>query len=67
MGEILRKAVENRRKKLINNLIAFKVYQREDPRLLNLTLTELEYEYSRLQSQTHPHFELESIQWKNNN
>lgn len=50
MGNILRKAVEDRRKKLINKLIAFNVYQKEDKNLYNLTLTELENEYRKLQS-----------------
>lgn len=63
MGDIFRKAVENRRKKLINKLISFKVYQKEDKRLLDLTLTELENEYLRFQSQAHPHCNFESIQW----
>jgi len=63
MGEILRKAVENRRKKLINKLIAFNVYPKEDKRLLDLKLSELEMEYSRFQSQAHPHCDFESIQW----
>ncbi|MFJ8235596.1 Fur-regulated basic protein FbpA [Ureibacillus sp. NPDC094379] len=64
MGEILRKAVEDRRKNLINKLITFNVYQKDDKRLWNLTLSELEYEFGRLKSKSHPHHDIGSIKWK---
>ena len=65
MGEILRKAVEDRRQKLINTLIAFNLDQDENQYLFDLSLTELENEYRKLQSQGHPHSGLSSIQWQN--
>jgi len=65
MGEILRKAVEDRRKNLINKLITFNVYQKDDNRLWNLTLSELEYEFKSLQSKSHPHCNIGAILYKN--
>jgi hypothetical protein len=50
VGNILRKAVENKRKKLIEKLIALNVYKKEDKNLFELSLTELENEYRRFQS-----------------
>jgi len=64
MGEILRKAVEDRRKNLINKLIIFNVYQKDDKLLWNLTLSELEYEFKRLHSQSHPHCNIGAILYK---
>ena len=64
MGDNLRKAVENRREKLINRLIAFNLNQEENQYLFELSLTELENEYRKLQSQGHPHSALSSIQWQ---
>ena len=64
MGDILRKAVEVRRKELINTLITYNLNQEENQHLFELTLTELENEYRKLQSQGHPHSGLSSIQWK---
>ena len=61
MGNILRKAVEDKRKRLIDKLIAFKVYRKEDKHLFELTLTVLENEYRRFQSQCHPHGDFGSI------
>lgn len=61
VGNILRKAVEDRRKKLIEKLIAFKVYKKDDKQLLELSLTELENEYRRFQSHSHPHDDFSSI------
>ncbi len=49
MDHSLREAVENRRNKLINKLIAFKVYKKGDKHLFELTLSELETEYKRFQ------------------
>ena len=65
MGEILRKAVEDRRKKVINTLITYHLNQEENQYLFDLSLTELENEYRKLQSQGHPHSALSSIQWQN--
>lgn len=66
MGEILRKAVENRRKKLIDALIAFNVYKKEDQHLFELSLTDLENEYKRFQLQCHPHVDFGSIKLMSN-
>ena len=49
MDHSLREAVENRRNKLINKLIAFNVYKKGDKHLFELTLSELETEYKRFQ------------------
>jgi hypothetical protein len=65
MGDILRNAVENKRKKLIDKLIAYDVYQKEDKHLFELSLTDLEFEYRRFQSQFHPHGGLGSIKLNN--
>lgn len=64
MSYILRKAVEERRIKLINILQICNCYQKEE-QLSHLSLTELEEEYKRIQAESHPHYELESIRWKN--
>ncbi|MFP5112523.1 Fur-regulated basic protein FbpA [Bacillaceae bacterium C204] len=64
MENILRKAVEQRRKTLINILLNFKIYDNEE-QLLNLSLTELENEFKRLKLNSHPHSDTGSINWKN--
>ena len=61
MGDILRKAVEKKRKKLIEKLIVFNVYKKEEKHLFELSLTELEEEYRKFISSSHPHGNLESI------
>ncbi|MFB5283011.1 Fur-regulated basic protein FbpA [Peribacillus sp. Hz7] len=63
MGNVLRKAVEDRRKKLIDKLIAFKIYKKGDKHLFELSLTELENEYRSFQSHCHPHNDFGSIKW----
>ncbi|MBL4950837.1 Fur-regulated basic protein FbpA [Neobacillus sp. OS1-32] len=55
--------VEKKRQKLINKLIFFNVFTKEDKRLNELSLSKLEYEYRRFKSQNHPHGEFGSIQW----
>lgn len=50
---ILREAVEKRRKKLIDKLIAFNVYKKENKHLFELSLTELENEFRRFHSLNH--------------
>lgn len=62
MGEILRNAVENKRKKLIKKLIAYNVYKKEDKHLFELSLTDIENEYRKFQSISHPHSDIGSIQ-----
>lgn len=63
MGDYLRKAIESRRRKLIDKLIAFNVYKKDDKHLFELTLTELEKEYKKYFSQSHPHCDIGSIRW----
>ncbi|WP_147532853.1 Fur-regulated basic protein FbpA [Bacillus marasmi] len=63
MGKIFQNALENRRKKLIDKLIAFNVFKKEDKHLFELTLTELEQEYRQFNSNVHPHGEYGSIQF----
>lgn len=63
MGELFQKAIEERRKLLIDKLIAFNLYKIEDKHLFQLTLTELESEYRRFFSQSHPHDHFGSIKW----
>ncbi|MED1472450.1 Fur-regulated basic protein FbpA [Neobacillus sp. M.A.Huq-85] len=65
MGNILRDAVEKKRKKLIEKLIAFNVYKKEDKHLFELSLTELENEYKAFKSLQHPHCNLGSIKFAN--
>ncbi|MDQ6598695.1 Fur-regulated basic protein FbpA [Bacillus salipaludis] len=65
MGDILRDAVEKKRKQLIEKLIAFNVYKSEDKHLFELSLTELETEYRTFKSQQHPHGNLGSIKFSN--
>jgi hypothetical protein len=61
VGNILREAVEIKRKKLIDKLIAFNVYKKEDKHLFELSLTELEHEYKAFKSVQHPHCNFGSI------
>ncbi|ETI66242.1 Fur-regulated basic protein FbpA [Neobacillus vireti] len=55
--------VEKKRQKLINKLIFFNVYKKEDKTLYELPLSSLENEYKRYKLQNHPHGEFGSIQW----
>jgi len=61
MGEILRNAVEKRRQSLIDKLIAFQTYKKDNKHLFELSLTELENEYKTLQQLCHPHNNFDSI------
>lgn len=54
---------EKKRQKLINKLIFFNVYKKEDQKLYMLPLTKLENEYKKYKIQNHPHGEFGSIQW----
>lgn len=45
MAKILRNAVERKQQLLINKLINFGLYKKEDKHLFELTLSELEMEY----------------------
>ncbi|MFK9095222.1 Fur-regulated basic protein FbpA [Bacillus salipaludis] len=55
--------VEKKRQKLINKLIFFNVYKKDDKLLYELPLSRLEYEYKRYKLENHPHGEFGSIQW----
>ncbi len=55
MSNILRFDEEKRRKELINKLIAYGVYKVDKTHLFQLSLTDLEKEYKRLQEDVHPH------------
>lgn len=67
VGDVFRKAVEDRRKRLIDTLIAFDVYKKDDKHLFELTLSELENEYRKFLKNCHPHGEYGSIQWMGKN
>ncbi|WP_064093472.1 Fur-regulated basic protein FbpA [Rossellomorea aquimaris] len=64
MGQISQEAVEKRRQELINKLLIYNVYKKEDRQLFELTLLELETEYKLRQKQQHPHSDYGSIQWR---
>lgn len=57
------KIVENRRNILIDKLISFHVYKKEDKHLYQLSLIELENEFSNFFLDSHPHSEIGSIKW----
>ncbi|MBP3038440.1 Fur-regulated basic protein FbpA [Bacillaceae bacterium Marseille-Q3522] len=63
MSNILRQAVETRRKEIINKLITFNVYKKDDKHLYELSLSKLEHEYKKIQAEVHPHSEFGSIHW----
>lgn len=67
MGKLLRQAVENRRWKLINKLIAFGIYKKEEQHLYELSLTDLESEFRKFIDDQHPHSEMDSIHWGRKN
>ncbi len=58
-------AEDKRRTELINKLIMYNVYKRDEKQLFELTLKELEDEYTVLQGDDHPHCNMGSIHWKN--
>jgi hypothetical protein len=63
VGNLLRKNGEDRRQFLIDQLLAFNIYKKEDKHLFELSLSELEEEYSKFQSHNHPHGSYGSIKW----
>ena len=65
MGNLLREAVEIRRNELISKLVQHELYKADGKHLYELTITELEYIYFKLQSEVHPHAGIGSIVWKN--
>jgi len=64
MGKLLREAVELRRNQLISKVLEFERYKIDEKHLYELTVTELEYIYFKLQSEVHPHIGIDSIVWK---
>lgn len=60
---LMRNNDEKKRQKLIDKLIFFNVFNKEDQQLYELPLSKLEYEYRRFKSQSHPHGGFGSIQW----
>jgi len=65
MGKLLREAVETRRNELISKLIELDQYKKDGKHLFELTLSDLEYEYFKIQSKNHPHSGMDSIRWRN--
>ena len=65
MGNLLRQALEGRKNELINKLLNHERYKSDGKHLYELTVTELEYMYFKLQSDIHPHAGTDSIVWKN--
>lgn len=63
MNMIIQETVEYRRTELINKLIGLGVFKIEEKRLFESSLTELESEYNKLESDMHPHSELGSIRF----
>jgi hypothetical protein len=59
----MRKNDDKKRQKLINKLIFFNVYNKEDQQLYDMPQSKLEYEYRRYKLENHPHGEFGSIQW----
>lgn len=66
MTKILLDSKKYRREIIVNKLIAFDIYDREDERLHQLSLTQLENEYRKVNTKNHPHDGLGSlrIRWK---
>ncbi|MBS4174349.1 Fur-regulated basic protein FbpA [Bacillus sp. FJAT-49736] len=62
MGKLLREAVESRRNELINKLIKLGQYKKDDKHLFELTLSDLELEYFKMQSKNDTHSRVESIE-----
>ena len=55
--------VEKKKQKIINKLIFFNVFNKEDKQLYELSLSKLENEYKKFKSENHPHGEFSSFQW----
>lgn len=65
MGNIMRKTTEVSKDELINKLLNHDRFKSEGKHLYELTISELEYMYFKLQSDVHPHGGTDSIVWKN--
>ncbi|MCC3357126.1 Fur-regulated basic protein FbpA [Bacillus sp. REN16] len=62
---VLKNTVEKRRNELIRKLMAFNHYKKDEKHLFELSLSELEHEYFKIQTKGHPHTGNGSIRWKN--
>jgi len=58
-------ATEKKRNKLISKIIEMEQFKKDKKHLFELTSTELEYEYFRVQSKGHPHSSFGSIRLNN--
>ncbi|WP_338452597.1 Fur-regulated basic protein FbpA [Niallia oryzisoli] len=67
MGKFFQEGIEKKRKNLIDKLIFFNVYPKDDNQLYELSLSKLEYEYRKFQLKSHPHEEYGSIKWTHTN
>lgn len=56
-------AEENRRKVLIDRLMIMGVFKHRGKHLFELSLRELESQYRRVKSTSHPHSQMGSIRW----
>ena len=63
VGDVCRKTVEDKRKTLIDILTVFNEYKKDDKYLSEMTLTELQNEYKRFLSHSHPHGEFALLHW----
>ncbi|MBO1001597.1 Fur-regulated basic protein FbpA [Pseudogracilibacillus auburnensis] len=64
MAHIIQTTDKHRREILINKLIAFKIYKREDQHLYHMSLQELENKYQLFLTESHPHDGLGSLRIK---
>lgn len=66
MPTIIQHTKKHRREIIVNKLIAFDIYDREDEQLYQIPVTRLENEYKRFLNKSHPHdgFGSLRISWK---
>ncbi|GKU84716.1 Fur-regulated basic protein FbpA [Niallia sp. NCCP-28] len=64
MGNLLRIDEQARKEKLINRLIALKVYKKEDKHLYEMSVKELEFQFRMAIAKNHPHSDMGSLRWK---
>ncbi|WP_449536526.1 Fur-regulated basic protein FbpA [Ferdinandcohnia sp. Marseille-Q9671] len=62
---LLKETVEKRKDDIIQKLIEFNQYKKDGKQLFELSLSELEFEYFKVQANAHPHTGYGSIRWKN--
>lgn len=61
---LLNEVVEVRKMEIISKLLEHHQFYKKEEALLDLTLSELEYEYYKVQSNVHPHTGFSSIRLK---